>query len=88
MELRQIVDLAPQFVVVYGPRRDRLIYANRILLDYLGVTLEGLQLRFNRSHRPTALSSFILMTGSGMTEMLIVLSPWRCLRVGDASAQK
>ena len=49
MELRQIVDLAPQFVIVYGPRRDRLLYANRILLDYLGVTLEELQQRFNRS---------------------------------------
>jgi len=58
MELRQIVDLAPQFVVVYGPRRDRLIYANRILLEYLGVTLEGLQQRFNRS-APTYSTEFV-----------------------------
>jgi PAS domain S-box-containing protein len=49
MELRQIVDLVPQFVAVYGPRRDRLFYANRVLLDYLGVTLEELRQRFNSS---------------------------------------
>jgi PAS domain S-box-containing protein len=39
MELRQILDLAPQIIVVYGPNREHL-YANRILLDYLGLTLE------------------------------------------------
>src|SRR5712664_1558841 len=38
-ELRQILDLAPQLVAVYGPNRERL-YANRILLDYLGFGLE------------------------------------------------
>jgi PAS domain S-box-containing protein len=38
-ELRQIVDLAPQLVAVLGPGHERL-YANRILLDYLGRTLE------------------------------------------------
>src|SRR6202453_4627904 len=38
-ELRQIVDLAPQLVTVFGPRRERL-YANRILLDYLGISLD------------------------------------------------
>jgi formate hydrogenlyase transcriptional activator len=38
-ELRQIVDLAPQLVAVYGPNRERL-YANRVLLDYLGFSLE------------------------------------------------
>ena len=58
MELRQIVDLAPQFVIVYGPHRDRLLYANRILLDYLGVTLEELQQRFNRSV-PTYSTEFV-----------------------------
>jgi PAS domain S-box-containing protein len=58
MELRQIVDLAPQFVIVYGPRRDRLLYANRILLEYLGVTLEELQQRFNRSV-PTYSTEFV-----------------------------
>jgi PAS domain S-box-containing protein len=38
-ELRQIVDLAPQLVAVFGPHRERL-YANRILLDYLGISLD------------------------------------------------
>jgi len=34
-ELRLILDLAPQLIAVYGPNRERL-YANRVLLDYLG----------------------------------------------------
>jgi PAS domain S-box-containing protein len=38
-ELRQIVDLAPQLVTVFGPHRERL-YANRIVLDYLGISLD------------------------------------------------
>src|SRR5277367_603703 len=38
-ELRQIVDLSPQLVTVFGPHRERL-YANRILLDYLGISLD------------------------------------------------
>jgi PAS domain S-box-containing protein len=39
MELRQMLDLAPQQVAVFGPGGERL-YANRIGLDYLGVSLE------------------------------------------------
>jgi formate hydrogenlyase transcriptional activator len=39
MELQQMLDLAPQHVAVYGPNRERL-YANRIALDYLGLSLE------------------------------------------------
>ena len=39
MELRQMLDLTPQFVAVFGPNRERL-YVNRITLDYLGLTLE------------------------------------------------
>jgi PAS domain S-box-containing protein len=39
MELRQMLDLAPQQVRVYGPGGERL-YANRIALDYIGVSLE------------------------------------------------
>jgi PAS domain-containing protein len=39
LELRQILDLAPQHVAVFGPRRERL-YANRVLLNYQGCTLE------------------------------------------------
>jgi formate hydrogenlyase transcriptional activator len=37
-ELRQILDLTPQFIAVCGPNHER-IYANRVALDYLGVTL-------------------------------------------------
>ncbi len=45
MEFRQILDLAPQLVAVYGPNRERL-YANRIMLDYLGLSLEEWRGRF------------------------------------------
>ena len=38
MELRHILDLTPQLIAVFGPRREHL-YLNRIALDYLGVTL-------------------------------------------------
>jgi PAS domain S-box-containing protein len=47
MELRQMLDLAPQTVAVFGPGRERL-YANRILLDYLGLTLEEWRQRLDR----------------------------------------
>src|SRR5260370_42659879 len=39
MELRQILDLAPQIVGVFGPNRERL-YANRVFLDYVGFSFE------------------------------------------------
>jgi PAS domain S-box-containing protein len=39
MELRQMLDLAPQLVAVFGPGGERL-YANRVMLDYHGVSLE------------------------------------------------
>src|SRR5882762_3662126 len=39
MELRQMVDLVPQLIAVYGPNRERL-YANRTALDYLGISLD------------------------------------------------
>jgi len=38
-ELRQILDFAPQMIAVYGPSFQRL-YANRITLDYVGITLD------------------------------------------------
>ena len=38
-ELRQMLDFAPQLIAVYGPKRERL-YANRVALDYAGLTLE------------------------------------------------
>ena len=39
MELRQMLDLAPQLIGVFGPNRERL-YVNRIALDYLGISLD------------------------------------------------
>src|SRR3984957_9977405 len=39
MELRQMLDLSPQHIAVYGPNREPL-YANRVFLDYCGLTLE------------------------------------------------
>jgi PAS domain S-box-containing protein len=39
MELRQILDLAPQLIAVLGPKRERL-YVNRPALAYLGTTLD------------------------------------------------
>jgi PAS domain S-box-containing protein len=38
-ELRQVLDLAPQLVTVYGPGRERL-YANRVALIYFGMGLD------------------------------------------------
>ena len=38
-ELRQVLDLAPQLVTVYGPERERL-YANRVALTYFGMSLD------------------------------------------------
>jgi PAS domain S-box-containing protein len=37
-ELRQVLDLAPQLIAVFGPNRERL-YLNRMSLDYFGMTL-------------------------------------------------
>jgi PAS domain S-box-containing protein len=39
MEVRQLLDLAPQLVAVYGPNRERL-YANRNALGYIGLSLD------------------------------------------------
>jgi PAS domain S-box-containing protein len=38
-ELRQILDLVPQQVAVFGPGGERL-YVNRVTLDYIGLSLE------------------------------------------------
>jgi formate hydrogenlyase transcriptional activator len=41
LELRQILDFAPQCVAVLGPDRDRArLYTNQTMLDYFGFTLE------------------------------------------------
>jgi PAS domain S-box-containing protein len=42
MELRQVLDFAPQLIAVFGTHYERL-YANRPALDYFGVTLEEWQ---------------------------------------------
>src|SRR5713226_2518355 len=84
MELRQIVDVVPQLVAVFGIRRERpyatvfgagreRLYANRILLDYLGITLEEWLQRVNRDEflhpddweRVTGHSDRALSGGSG-----------------------
>ncbi|HXZ81709.1 MAG TPA: sigma 54-interacting transcriptional regulator [Terriglobales bacterium] len=39
-ELRQVLDLTPQQVAVFGSWAREGLYANRILLDYLGLTLQ------------------------------------------------
>lgn len=39
MELRQILDLSPQLIAVFGPRFERL-FTNRTGLDYFGLTLD------------------------------------------------
>jgi PAS domain S-box-containing protein len=55
--LRQILDLAPQLVAVFGPDSERL-YANRILLDYLGLTLEEWREKF-KSAVPSYHTEFV-----------------------------
>ena len=47
-ELRQMLDLTPQLAAVFGPRRERL-RANRILLDYLGLSNEEWLQRSDRN---------------------------------------
>ena len=39
IELRQILDLSPQLIAVFGPRFERL-FTNRMGLDYFGLTLD------------------------------------------------
>jgi formate hydrogenlyase transcriptional activator len=39
MELRQMLDFTPQLVAVFGPDGERL-YANRVALDHVGLSLE------------------------------------------------
>jgi PAS domain S-box-containing protein len=43
-ELRQIIELIPQLIAVYGPNRERL-YTNRTALDYFGISLDEWQQR-------------------------------------------
>jgi PAS domain S-box-containing protein len=55
--LGQILDLAPQLVAVFGPDSERL-YANRILLDYLGLTLAEWRQKF-KSAVPSYHTEFV-----------------------------
>src|ERR1700691_3331756 len=50
-ELRQMLDLAPQHVRVYGPGGERL-YPNRIALDSYGVAFEEWQKTYGNAFRP------------------------------------
>ncbi len=51
MELRQMLDLAPQQVAVFEPDGKRL-FANRTALDYIGVSLEEYRHRPGNAVRP------------------------------------
>ena len=48
MELRQLLELTPQHVAVIGGEGRERLYANRILLDYLGLTFEEWRQRLDR----------------------------------------
>jgi formate hydrogenlyase transcriptional activator len=50
-ELRQMLDLTPQQVAVFGPGGERL-YANRVALDYVGLSLEEWQQTAGGFFRP------------------------------------
>ena len=54
-ELRQILDLTPQVVAVFGPSSERL-YANRMALDYLGLS-RAAETQADRFHRQTSRSA-------------------------------
>jgi formate hydrogenlyase transcriptional activator len=85
MEFRQILDLVPQLVSVYGPNHVR-IYANRVMLDYLGLSLEVWRgrFKFGESIHPDdwegATSHFDRLASSGASFELEVR-----LRKGDGS---
>ena len=70
IELRQVLDLTPQLVLVFGPNRERL-YANRMALDYFGFSLDewrqrsrGSVVHPNDSERVRASQDRALSTGS------------------------
>jgi PAS domain S-box-containing protein len=50
MEFRQMVDLVPQHVAVFGPNGERL-YANRVTLNYVGLSLEEWRQTLGHSFR-------------------------------------
>jgi PAS domain S-box-containing protein len=85
MELRQMLDLAPQVIAVYGPNNERL-YANRVALDYIGLSLEEWQQAFDRGvyfhpdDRKRVLDSFDRAFSSGSVEEMELR-----LRKGDGT---
>jgi PAS domain S-box-containing protein len=84
-ELRQMLDLTPQVVAVYGPNSERL-YANRVALDYIGLSLEGWQqasdrgMYFHPDDRKRVLDSFDRAFSSGSVEEMELR-----LRKGDGT---
>jgi PAS domain S-box-containing protein len=85
MELRQMLDLTPQVVAVYGPNSERL-YANRVALDYLGLSLEEWQLAsdrgayFHPDDRQRVIDTFNRSFSSGSVEEMELR-----LRKGDGT---
>src|SRR6202021_350247 len=84
-ELRQMLDLTPQVIAVYGPEGDRL-YANRVALDYLGRSLEEWRdasdrdVYFHPDARKRALDTFDRAFSSGSVEEMELR-----LRKGDGT---
>jgi formate hydrogenlyase transcriptional activator len=85
MELRQMLDLTPQVVAVYGPNSER-VYANRVALDYIGLTLEEWRqasdrgVYFHPDDRKQVLDSFDRAFSSGSVEEMELR-----LRKGDGT---
>jgi PAS domain S-box-containing protein len=85
MELRQMLDLTPQVVAVYGPNSERL-YANRVALDYIGLSLEEWRqasdrgVYFHPDDQKRVLDSFDRAFSSGCVEEMELR-----LRKGDGT---
>jgi len=85
MELRQMLDLTPQVVAVYGPNSER-VYANRVALDYIGLTLEEWRqasdrgVYFHPDDRKQVLDSFDRAFSGGSVEEMELR-----LRKGDGT---
>jgi len=85
LELRQMLDLTPQVVAVYGPDGERL-YANRVALDYIGRSLEEWRqtpdrdVYFHPDDRKRVLDSFDRAFSSGSVEEMELR-----LRKGDGT---
>jgi formate hydrogenlyase transcriptional activator len=73
-EIRQMLDLAPQIIAVYGRNNNERLYANRVALDYLGLSLEEWQqasdrgVYFHPDDRKQVLDSFERSFSSGSVE--------------------